>query len=136
MSQSQFGSKVTASSGSSKASPSRSNPSPSRSNPSPMRSNPSPSRSNPSPSRSNPSLSRSFEDYAYAASFGVSSSDLEGIATEISNCQDSAIEVKVEEAITELLAVDPVVFKSYRKISSFSLSYFLFLILLGLSWPS
>ena len=128
MSQSQFGSKVTASSGSSKASPS--------SKTSPSRSNPSPRRSNPSPSRSNPSLSRSFEDYAYAASFGVSSSDLEGIATEIRNCQDSAIEVKVEEAITELLAVDPVVFKSYRKISSFSLSYFLFLILLGLSWPS
>ena len=124
MSQSQFGSKVTASSGSSKASPSSS------------RSNPSPNRSNPSPSRSNPSLSRSFEDNAVAASFGVSSSDLEGIATEIRNCQDSAIEVKVEEAITELLAVDPLVFKSYRKLSYFSLSYFLFLILLGLSWPS
>ena len=115
MSQSQFGSKVTASSGSSKASP---------------------SRSNPSPSRSNPSLSRSFEDNAVAASFGVSSSDLKGIATEISNCDDSAIERKVEEAITELLAVDPLVFKSYRKLSYFSLSYFLFLILLGLSWPS
>ena len=124
MSQSQFGSKVTASSGSSKASPSSS------------RSNPSPNRSNPSPSRSNPSLSRSFEDNAVAASFGVSSSDLKGIATEISNCDDSAIERKVEEAITELLAVDPLVFKSYRKLSYFSLSYFLFLILLGLSWPS
>ena len=130
MSQSQFGSKVTASSGSSKASPSSSS-----SKASPSRSNPSPSRSNPSPSRSNPSL-RSFEDYAVAASFGVSSSDLKGIATEISNCDDSAIERKVEEAITELLAVDPLVFKLYRKLSYFSLSYFLFLILLGLSWPS
>ena len=108
MSQSQFGSKFSAS--------------PSSSNSSPNRSNPSPSRSNPSPSRNNPSPSRNFE----AASFGVSTSDIEGIATEISNCKDSAIEGKVEEAITALLAVDPVVFKEYRKLSFFSLSYLVF----------
>jgi hypothetical protein len=94
MSQSQFGSKFSAS----------------------------PSSSNSSPNRSNPSPSRNFE----AASFGVSTSDIEGIATEISNCKDSAIEGKVEEAITALLAVDPVVFKEYRKLSFFSLSYLVF----------
>ena len=51
---------------------------------------------------SSPNLSDSFDNFVLSASFDISRSDLEGIAVGITDCEVSALEGKVEEAIIAL----------------------------------